>query len=266
MIKIAGKVMDSDTILNGYMSNSIEYKIAKILYSSNEIYNYNSLNQLNFELKLRKNIINAAKELYKSRFSFRVFRKSKCNEDFWERTKNGGFALKAGVKPSDAIKDIYIHSSKYGTECSTAIVIIYYKALADILPEELFNKMFPNIYLMNWQHLDDDLGVTNYIRVADYLPGDCRYFKNPDVDPINPEWQGENVILLDNGLYYGHGLGIGTSEKFIDALNKERIKDSNTSAYLMDTAKRPDFKHLSDMYYSSVPRLINDIIFNSINI
>lgn len=251
MINIANSQMDSNSILNKYAPNSTEYKIASIMASSNEVYRYDSIEQLDFELKVRKNIVNASKDLHKSRFAFKVFRKSKCNEEYWTRTNNGGFLLKEGVKPSDAIKDIYINSSKYGTECSTAIIILYYKALVDSLPEELFNRLFPRIYLMNWMHIDPNFGLTDHMRVVDTIPGDCRYFKNPDVDPITPEWQGENAIYLDNGLYYGHGLGIGTGQKFIDALNKQRIAGSTTSAYLMNSAKRMNFKHLYAIYKSS---------------
>lgn len=260
MIKIIGSFMDSNTIINKYMQNSIERKIVSILSSSSEVYKYDSQNQLNFELNLRKSIINASKDLDRSYFSFKVFRKSKCNLDFWDRTNEGGFVLKNGIKPSEAIKDIYIHSSKYGTECSTAILIVYYKALVDIFPEDLFNKLFSQIYLMNWQHIDSNLGIVDYMNVADYLPGDCRYFKNPDVDPLSPEWQGENVFDLGDGIYYGHGIGIANAEKIIEALNKKRISGSKVSAYLMNSAKRLNFKNLSYKYYSSAPRLQEDYI------
>ncbi len=240
--------MDSNSVNDMNELTGVQKNIYDILSRSNEVYNYESIGQLKFELNLRKSIIEAAKELDHSRLSFKVFRKSKCNNDFWHRTEEGGFKLESGVKPSDAIKDIYLHGSQYGTECSTAMVIVYYKALVDILPEELFNSLFPDIYLMNWQHLDSDLGIVDHIRVTDYLPGDGRYFKNPDVDPITPEWQGENVFDLGNGLYYGHGLGILDADRIINALNERRLPDSTTTAYLLDSAKRPGFKRLADKY------------------
>ncbi len=248
MIKINGKVLEADFI-SQYGANSTEGKVLDILMSSSEVYNYSSLNDLKFELSVRKSLVNASKSLNKSSMDFSVFRKSRCNPEFWYRTGEGGFELKSGVKPSDAIKDIYINSSMYATECATAMVIVYYKALVDVLPEQLFNRLFPRIYLMNWQHLSYNLGIVDYIRVADYLPGDCRYFKNPDVDPVKPEWQGENVFLLDNGLYYGHGIGIASGERIIELLNKKRRKGSTVSAYLLPSAKRLDFKYLSNKYY-----------------
>lgn len=246
MIAIAGNIVNSEFINNIYKQNSIEKKITEIMMKSRNIYGYDSEKQLDFELKLRKSIIEAAKDLNKSKFAFKIFRKSTCNTDYWHRTLEGGFRLKEGVKPSDAIRDIYSNSSKYGTECSTAMVIIYYKALLDVLPEEVFNKLYSHIYLMNWQHLDRDLEIINQTKVPDYLPGDCRYIKNPSVDPLHPEWQGENVIDLGNGMFYGHGIGIATVERIIEELNKKRIKGSTISAFLMGYAKRQNYKRLSD--------------------
>lgn len=260
MIEIAGSLVDSGTFINQFVQNSVETKIIKILSSSSKVYRYASENLLKFELNLRKSIISAAIDLGNSRLSFSVFRKSKCNPDYWDRTNEGGFALKSGVKPSDAVKDIYINSSSYGTECATAMVIVYYKALVDIFPEDLFNKLFSEIYLMDWQHLDRNFGLVDNINVADYLPGDGRYFKNPDVDPMYPEWQGENVIDLGNGLYYGHGIGITDAGRIVEELNKKRIAGSKVSAYLMKSAKRLDFINLANKYYNFEQRLQEDYI------
>ena len=77
--------------------------------------------------------------------------------------------------------------------------------------------------------------------------GDRRYFDNPDVDPVTPEWQGENVIVLDNSLYYGHGIGIEDANDIIKSLNSNREHGSTQSAFLMDSASRPNFKKLYDI-------------------
>jgi len=251
MILIENKPVEADTISNQYPENSIERDIINKISLSNEKYKYDTLNQLKFELRLRKEIVNAAKALNKSSFSFEVFRKSKCNPAYWERTDEGGFILKDGVKPSDAINDIFIHGSKYASECATALVIVYYKALLNIFGEELFNEVFPKIQLMNWSYIDENLKEIGIIRkAAEPLSGDRRYFANPDVNPLTPEWQGENVIDLDNQLYYGHGIGIHNADTIIHALNKYRKKDADESAYLMDSVAYPNFKKLSDIYYS----------------
>ena len=82
----------------------------------------------------------------------------------------------------------------------------------------------------------------------DYIPGDRRYFVNPDVDPLTPQWQGENVIDLDGELYYGHGIGIYNAETIIKELNKNRSEGADESARLKDSAGRPNFKKLADIY------------------
>lgn len=248
MIRIDETTFDPTPIMSEYNPNSVQRSVLTTLVDSDVTYYYNSVAQLKFELNLRYYIVKASKELYKSRFSFEIFRNSKCNTKYWNRTDEGGFLLKNNAVPSQAIEDIYINSSKYGTECATAIVIVFYKAILDKYPEQLFNSIFPNIHLMNWHYIDSDLDIDLYPNQPDYFLGDCRYFKNPDVDPVTPEWQGENAIMLDNNLYYGHGIGIGTSDKMIHILNRFRKEDADESAYLMDSATRPNFKYLADIY------------------
>ena len=254
MIKITGNIVTPREIFKEYRLSSIERKIVDELSSSEMIYEYNSLNELKFELNLRKNIVYAAIELYRSKVAFATFRESKCNPIYWTRTDEGGFLIKEDVESTDAINDIFINSSEYATECATAILIIYYKAVLNIFPEELFNKMFANIHLMSWFYIDKDLDIRLYQNVDDNLHGDCRYFKNPDVDPLTPEWQGENAMYLRDGLYYGHGIGIRTADSMIKVLNNFRKEDPTESAYLLDSATRPNFKYLSDRYYDYVSR------------
>jgi len=244
MVVIADKEM-SQAELFAEFRDSFERDIISTLVSSSQQYRYDSLNQLRFELRLRKEIVNAARELYRSGLEFSVFRKSRCNPTYWNRSSNGGFVLRDGVKPSDAILDIYRNGSMYATECATAMMIVYYKALLSVYSESQFNKLFPRIELMNWNQIDRNLReVGSMSKRADYLPGDRRYFSNPDVDPIEPEWQGENVIQLGNDLYYGHGIGIQNASRIIQELNENRIFNADESARLLDSAARPDFKRL----------------------
>ncbi|MCH3965079.1 MAG: protein-glutamine gamma-glutamyltransferase [Clostridium sp.] len=205
---------------------------------------------MSFESNLRNNIVNAAIALDKSNLSFSTFRKSYCNGNYWERTRQGGFLLKEGASPSAAINDIYRNGSKYGTECATAIVIVFYKACLDSFGNRLFDAVLPDIYLMNWQNVDRNLGLAT-MDIENPLPGDCLYFKNPQVSPLTPEWQGENVIDLGEGMYYGHGVGIRTGNEIVDALNSNRVMGATQSAYLLDSATRPDFERLAHIKESS---------------
>ncbi|MDF2523792.1 MAG: hypothetical protein K0R31_1433 [Clostridiales bacterium] len=246
MILIKGSPIEKSVLTESFPGSGIENKIIEMMNSSQTNFDYPSHDHLRFELDLRKSIIKAAVDLAHSRFRFEIFRESECNPIYWDRSEEGGFQLKSGLKPSDAIRDIYINSREYGTECATAIVIVFLKALVDLLPEELFNQLFSDLYLMNWQHLNSDLRVLTEKDLTDYFPGDCRYFKNPDVDPLTPEWQGENVIDLGDALYYGHGVGIRNGDQIIDILNRKRKSDSQEPAYLLNTATRPGFKYLAE--------------------
>ncbi len=244
MIKCAGTDVDPKKLSEKYPRDSIETAIIDKLSKSSRTYEYSSEDELFFEMEIRKNIINSAMELYRGRLGFRTFHESKCNEAFWDRREDGGFDLKKGVKASDGIRDIFRNTRKYATECATAIVIIFYAAVLESFSDNLFNTAFPELTLMNWMQMDELMGITTYRKPADFLPGDCRYFRNPDVNPLTPEWQGENTIDLGDGNYYGHGIGIGSAERIIKALNDNRIEDAQASAYLMDTVTKPNFTNL----------------------
>ena len=253
MIVIAGSPFPISQIISGYPENSVERQLLEQMSQSAATYRYDTLEQLTFELSLRREIVDAARALNRSGLSFAVFHKSECNPAYWNRTSNGGFRLKNGVNPSDAIKDIFTNGRQYATECASAMVIVYYGALLALLPKETFNRLFPSIYLMNWHGLNPLLRETGTPKkVADILLGDRCYFRNPQVDPKTPELQGENVIVLPNGLYYGHGMGITNAAQIIRILNANRKEDATQSAYFMeDSAARPNFKRLAQASQSA---------------
>jgi protein-glutamine gamma-glutamyltransferase len=244
MVIINGVQINAIPSAEGFAPNPLQQSIFDIMSDSRQTYAYDSAYVLITELRLRNSIVRASRDLYRSGMSFRDFRDSKANPEFWNRTAEGGFELKGGVSPSDAIADIFRHGALYGTECSTAMIIVLYKALLDIMPRMQFNRLYSDIYLMNWQHLD--LAIVIYRSAADELPGDARYFSNPDVDPLKPQWQGENAYYLGNGMYYGHGIGISDAEEMIRALNASRREGATRSAYLNDMVKRQDYSQIAE--------------------
>ena len=249
MIKIQNRPLDVSDIAADYPDGCAEREIIDTMQESEDTYYYDSLRQLGFELNMRREIVAAAEELKNSGMNFKVFRESECNPEYWTRTADGGFLLKNGVRPSDAIRDIFKNGSLYGTECATAMMIVYYKALLAIFPEDAFDNLFGGIYLMDWSHIDRELRDVGIMKNSKgFFPGDRRYFSNPDVNPLTPEMQGENVIDMGGGLFYGHGIGIFDGDTFIKALNLNRAEDADESALLMDSAGRPDFRRLSDLY------------------
>lgn len=252
MILIKRNIVTKRSLIHFFSPNSIEEKILIKLSDSNELYYYDLVNQLIFEVNLRSKIINAARELNASGFKFRTFKNSYCNTEYWERTSKGGFLLKRGVSSSDAINDIFLQGREYGTECSTAIPIVYYKALLDIYSKELFDRIFPTIHLMNWHYIYDDFDIVTYKYLLDYIPGDCRYVENPDYHPNHPELRGQNLIDLGDGTYYGHGTGIKNLDEVISYLNRHRVEDSSESAFLKPSSTRPNFMHLANIYLRHV--------------
>lgn len=249
MIRIANQSADIPRLLEKYPSGSVEAAILQMMAESDEELSYSSEEQLHFELVLRKEIIAAAEAQYRSGLRFKVFRDSFCNPAFWMRTPNGGFSLRAGAEPYDAVRDIFENGHLYGTECATAMMMIYYGALSKVFPRKAFNRIFSSIYLMNWHRIDRELEPVGSMRkTGTFLPGDRRYFANPDVDPVTPEWQGENVIDMGRGLFYGHGVGKHTADVFVGTLNRMRRDGADESAYLMDLVGRPNFKKLFTLY------------------
>ncbi|WP_243290504.1 protein-glutamine gamma-glutamyltransferase [Bacillus sp. FJAT-47783] len=229
-------------------------EILELMVKYREIYAYENIQQLHFELIMRQNTMNAAQNLLKSKAKFATFAKSYCNEEFWNLNEKGAFLLKKGKKPSDAINDIFMNGTKYAFECATAIVIVFYKAALDSIGEKAFNYLFQGIVLYDW-HYDEDLGI--HTRSGnDFLPGDCLYFKNPQFDPKTPQWRGENTIYLGRDMYYGHGIGIRSANGMIQALNKYRKEGATETAYLKQQVTRPDYRYLS--YYVHALRTMSE--------
>ncbi|MDQ0164030.1 protein-glutamine gamma-glutamyltransferase [Bacillus alveayuensis] len=219
-----------------------------------EVYTYDNISQLHFELMMRLNTMKAARDLLKSKAKFATFATSYCNEEYWNLNQRGAFLLKKGKMPSDAIRDIFENGIKYAFECATAIVIIFYKAALDSIGDKAFNHLFQGLVLYDW-HYDEDLGIYTR-RGNDFLPGDCLYFKNPDFHPEKPQWRGENTIYLGKDMFYGHGIGIRTADGIIQTLNKYRKEDAQETAYLMQQVTRPDYRYLSSYHnaFTQMPR------------
>lgn len=251
MLTILGVSFDVFAIAKEYPENSIERQLVNKMFVSDKKYRYDNLNQLKFELTLRKEIVNSAIDLNGSELSFANFKNSKCNSEYWHRMANGGFMMAEGVKANEAIDDIYINGNKYATECATAIMIVYYRALLTVYGNELFNKLFSKIYLMGWYVTEPLLAEVNTIDPSvDILLGDRGYFNNPDFNPATPEWGGENIIVLPDSMYYGHGVGITTADEIIRILNSMRKVNATQSAYFTYSVGYPNFKNLSDIYYT----------------
>jgi protein-glutamine gamma-glutamyltransferase len=223
-----------------FQLSSKQAEIFHYLKDSSEVHRYDHIRQLLFELILRENMIDSAIALNESEVEFSVFQTSKFNSLYWRKTPRG-YMLRPGVLPSAAIKDIFHNGNEYGFECSTAIVVIFYYAVLQSIEEQAFNRLFNHLLVWDWSY-DDDLGIKTRVG-SDFIPGDVMYFYNPDYE--NPVWIGENVVFLGENKYFGHGIGIGTAEEMIKALNTLRKEGATRSARLIHQHSRLNYKYLS---------------------
>ncbi|MCZ8514058.1 protein-glutamine gamma-glutamyltransferase [Paenibacillus filicis] len=223
--------------------SAVEREVYEQKMHSVKPYQYESADALRFELKLRAAIVEAAIDLSRTPVMFASFKSSRCNPRYWKRTDEGGFMLLPGVESSAAIYDIYRNGRLYAFECATAIIIVLYKGVLETIGSASFSRVFGNLYLHSWNH-DNDLQLITEYGKQEAFPGDAQYFKNPDIDPRYPQWQGENVIKLPQGNYYGHGIGIRKADAIIAKLNTFRKAGSKVSARLLDEATYPNFFYI----------------------
>lgn len=220
---------------------TMERQILRQMQRSSEIYVYESVAVLEFELKTRSNIVASAIALNNSGASFATFEGSYCNERYWQLQPNGAFRLRSGVTPAEGITDIFQNGRLYAFECATAMVIVLYKAVLGAIGEASFNTYFGGLVLYDWQY-DSDLRIISRTTGEAY-PGDVRYFNNPDFNPSNPEWRGENAIKMPDNMYFAHGLGIRRPGEILRILNMRRRPGSMTPAYLLEQYEVLDYAY-----------------------
>ncbi|MDF2926457.1 MAG: protein-glutamine gamma-glutamyltransferase [Paenibacillaceae bacterium] len=236
MIVIRGEML----VQPPYGLNGKELSIFHMKQAQATVYHYASVEELRFELNNRSLMTQAAVELNASGVQFAPFNDSRCNPMYWRRDERGGFRLLPAIPPAEGIRDIYRQGPLYAFECATAMVIVLYKGMLGSLGDTLFNLWFGGLLLYDW-HYDQDLHLVDSKKPQDAVPGDVQYFINPDVAPEFQEWQGENVVRLEEDLYYGHGIGLKPAEKIIESLNGKRKPYSQISAYLTDIVVHPDY-------------------------
>lgn len=263
MIRLAHTFIDPRELAQQWNLDNIGRKILHSMSESEKIYDFEYLEQLHFEIVLRSNLVKSAYALDRAGAGFATFAQSRCNPQYWELTSNGGFLLKDGVLPSTGIRDIFRHGGLYAFECTMAVVIVLYKAMLETIPEDKFNQLFSDLFIFDG-HYDKHLQLEK-LHESHFLPGDILYVKNPEVNPREIEWQGENTVDLGNGTYYGHGIGITSIRGIIDHLNMHRIPGAEVSAYLTDHVLRPDFKGLASLDGSVGVMVLRETEINTVN-
>jgi protein-glutamine gamma-glutamyltransferase len=239
MIKINQQTITAEK-LKSILATKEQKDIVSKMEKYKAIYQYQTVNQLKFELQFRTNTLRAARQLDKSGVQFTTFTYAFCNKKYWNRLSNGGFLLKQNLRPSVALLDILKNGKLYAFDCSTGIAIVLYLATLYSIGTTRFDQLFSPLYLMDWQ-FDNNLQLTQKYG-EDFLPGDVLHFNNPDVNPKESHWRAENVIFMADDQFYGHGVGIKKANTIIDFLNKKRKPNPRIPAYLMNLITRPVYR------------------------
>jgi len=182
----------------------------------------------------------------------------KANPKFWNNP--GGematMTLKRGQSASAAIKDVFENPQQYQFECATALVLLRYKAIMELVGEKDFDRICKDLKVGPWDQeghaeaawkVEGKAGDGSKIAMSaedakKVKPGDYTYFKNWSVSlsGYNGGWQGENVISLGGDKYYGHPFGITTGKEIVAYLNQHRQPNAKKEASLLDVRARLD--------------------------
>lgn len=204
-------------------------------------------------LTLDAAVVGAAHDMAQAKHKFAGIEEAKFSGKFFEPNGTPGtFELKPGVSPSEAVQDIFANPKDYEFECATAIVVTYYKATLDALGPEAFDRIAKDLTIGPWR-MEGDLrsnlreqgsaGARAQPGFEETLrPGDYTYFKNWDVSYQGrvAGWQGENVIYLGDGKYYGHPFGVTTEAEIRTMMDLYRVDGSQTPPGLTNLKRQLD--------------------------
>ncbi|WP_051967293.1 hypothetical protein [Kitasatospora mediocidica] len=164
-----------------------------------------------------------------------------------ERNDTVAFAPKIPDKSYEAVVDLFSRapSESYYADCSTTIVALHYRALAEALEKNAFNRTFAGkvatapagVQTGNAEGEFDDPPITGLVTLIpgrdiasldELLPGDWVYFENyPDYDETHKGpsavWAGEHAVYMGNGEYQGFGV----ERQPYDAMVKKMIDNYN---------------------------------------
>lgn len=168
------------------------------------------------------------------RFEFKLMSETYYDTEIF-RPNGKTLMLQKGVTASQAMDHVFSNPEKYGFECAYAIKLVQYRGIQKALGSRLFDDWYKDMQLGQL-----DMGDSKRLRSAkesaqDGLRiGDHAYFSNPCVseEARAGGWNGENVIVLGEGTFFGHPFGITTEGEIVEHLNSVRKPGCTHPAFL----------------------------------
>lgn len=165
-----------------YASDDLESEILKGILASRRPLNLQGTDkeqeaQLRAHVDARKGVVDFAG---KNRFQYAT-KDYKYNPDFWDDDSDAPErAVKSGVDPKAALADLHVHPEEYALGCKQAAVLTMRAG-------------------SNSSLIVKDENVSD----RDWIPGDWGYIKNPKVKPDHAGQEGQNLIYLGGGQFWG---------------------------------------------------------------
>lgn len=150
----------------------------------------------------------------------------KLNTNFPQTEAEVMQAISVSVGSKSESTDInrYFGSTTYGfRDCNTAAILIFAKAVIDVMSGEIFDKL-------GYSATDVPIDQLQAKRASEMLVGDWGYFSNFDdyndkmksIGYNYPPYQGENVIKRGDDTYYGlPGEQDKTEREWLEVLRKQ---------------------------------------------
>jgi protein-glutamine gamma-glutamyltransferase len=133
MIFVGGNQIGALPEAGGFEPNALRKSIFGIMLASPATYRYDDAGQLLFELRLR----DASSRRPRSgaqRHDLPGFSGIRGRSRFLAADRRGRLPAARRRSPLQSRPGYYANGSDYGTECATAMVIVYYGAMLNVLP------------------------------------------------------------------------------------------------------------------------------------
>jgi len=136
---------------------------------------------LNRHVNSRKGIVDFAKD---KKYGFAAGTNTEMNSEYWINDPIKGWIVKPGADQKEAMNDLNKKYWKYYIACERATKITMAAGSGF-----------------------SDLGKNEDVKSTDWIPGDWGYISNTGFIrlPENQGFEGENIIYMGNGLFWGHG-------------------------------------------------------------